>query len=337
MSGFASGSAEDERSRRRLCGMVSHVQSSFVGEQDVLMWSCSSCLDDEELQFLGAPWDEYSCAANDIGLDILRLVPALALDSALTVVLTASGSPPTRACSLPTPEGLAPVNPAILDVHLTRLIQTYTLAGTPILVHCRGGVGRAGLIACCWALKLGLCGWIETQPTASLNGGSLCLVPPVRLEASDSATSTHGASSQHQRQSCSSDHDNDATPMANSDPRKTSVRRDTVQLAERAITLVRRRRSAKAVETFEQVKFLVDYVDFLREKAKLTRARDEGVRSVMEEHSKPLLLPNNSILSDARSADALSVAVDTVTAEVQIGSVVDSGVKAQARSLLARA
>lgn len=46
------------------------------------------------------------------------------------------------------------------------------------------------------------------------------------------------------------------------------VRRDTFQLVERAITLVRRRRSYKAIETFEQVKFLVDYVEFLREKAK---------------------------------------------------------------------
>src|ERR1700723_700055 len=68
---------------------------------------------------------------------------------------------------VPTPEGLAPLEPATLDSYLTRLIGSYTQQGIPILVHCRGGVGRAGLIACCWILKLGLCGWIDTEPSAS--------------------------------------------------------------------------------------------------------------------------------------------------------------------------
>ncbi|KII92865.1 hypothetical protein PLICRDRAFT_103890 [Plicaturopsis crispa FD-325 SS-3] len=146
------------------------------------------CLDDNELEFLGASWPEYSAAANSVGLDVLRL---------------------------PTPEGLAPLTPAALDAHLTRIIQSYTLAGSNILVHCRGGVGRAGLVACCWMLKLGLCGWIET------------------------------------------------------DPQSTAVRRDTMQLVERVISVVRRRRSMKAVETYEQVRFLVEYVDFLRLSASL--------------------------------------------------------------------
>ena len=48
--------------------------------------------------------------------------------------------------SLPIPEGLAPLTPAYLDVHLTSLINQYTFRGIPILVHCRGGVGRAGQI-----------------------------------------------------------------------------------------------------------------------------------------------------------------------------------------------
>lgn len=136
------------------------------------------------------------------------------------------------------PEGLAPADPEELDGHLTRLIQAYTLRGIPVLVHCRGGVGRAGLVACCWALKLGLCGWIETQPT-------------------------RGAS----RISFTAPEDLSHAPPAGGEP-TPAVRRDTVQLVERAITLVRRRRSAKAVETFEQVKFLVDYVELLRKKVK---------------------------------------------------------------------
>ena len=144
------------------------------------------CLDDEELEFLGASWSEYSCAAEEIGLDILRI---------------------------PIPEGFAPLTPLVLDAHLSKVIRNYTLNGIPILVHCRGGVGRAGLVACCWALKLGLCGWIET------------------------GTGMPGM-----------------------------VRRDTLQLVERMIGSIRRRRSVKAIETYEQVKFLVDYVEFLRER-----------------------------------------------------------------------
>ncbi|CAL1707986.1 unnamed protein product [Somion occarium] len=149
------------------------------------------CLDDAELEFLGAPWPEYCRIANEIGLDILRL---------------------------PVPEGLAPLDPSTFDAHLTRLITTYTLNGHHTLVHCRGGVGRAGLIACCWILKLGLCGWVDTDP-------------------------------------CSN---------AYVDEPELGLRRDTLLLVERALSVVRRRRSPKAVETYEQVKFMVDYVEFLR-------------------------------------------------------------------------
>ncbi|KIP08284.1 hypothetical protein PHLGIDRAFT_104526 [Phlebiopsis gigantea 11061_1 CR5-6] len=167
------------------------------------------CLDDEELQYLGAPWEEYSRTADELGLDVLRI---------------------------PTPEGLAPIDPAYLDGYLDRLIQAYTLRGTPILVHCRGGVGRAGLVACCWALKLGLCGWIETQPSCP---SRLAFTAPEDLSESPPLDESGGG-----------------------------VRRDTLQLVERVITLVRRRRSYKAVETFEQVKFLVDYVELLRKKSR---------------------------------------------------------------------
>lgn len=44
------------------------------------------------------------------------------------------------------------------------------------------------------------------------------------------------------------------------------VRRDTLEQVEKAIGIVRRRRSLKAIETYEQVKFLVGYVDYLRGK-----------------------------------------------------------------------
>ena len=105
-----------------------------------------------------------------------------------------------------------------------------------VLVHCRGGVGRAGLFACCWMLKLGLCGWIETD------------IP------SSTATTTSGADSETKR-------DDDEAFRWDSE---TVVRRDTLQLVERVIEVVRRRRSVKAIETLEQVQFLVEYVDYLR-------------------------------------------------------------------------
>jgi protein-tyrosine phosphatase len=118
---------------------------------------------------------------------------------------------------IPLPEGLAPLSPQSLDESLTKLIDGYTMRGASILVHCRGGLGRAGLVACCWALKLGLCGWINVDLSPN---------PAEGLES--------------------------------------HVRRDTLQLVERAICVVRRRRSVKAVETLEQVRFLTEYVAYLR-------------------------------------------------------------------------
>ncbi|KDR75407.1 hypothetical protein GALMADRAFT_249461 [Galerina marginata CBS 339.88] len=143
------------------------------------------CLDDNELEFLGAPWPEYEHSAKKIGIDVLRL---------------------------PIPEGLPPISSPCLDVHLVDLIHRYSLRGIPILVHCRGGVGRAGVIACCWMIRLGLCGWLDPR---CATGDTL------------------------QDQS-------------------------TLLFVEKVIALVRRRRSMKAIETYEQVKFLVDYVDHLR-------------------------------------------------------------------------
>jgi protein-tyrosine phosphatase len=54
------------------------------------------------------------------------------------------------------------------------------------------------------------------------------------------------------------------SPGEGADSMGSHVRRDTLQLVECAITVVRRRRSVKAVETLEQVRFLTEYVDYLR-------------------------------------------------------------------------
>ncbi|KAJ7594693.1 protein-tyrosine phosphatase-like protein [Mycena floridula] len=163
------------------------------------------CLDDNELEFLGAPWPQYEATTKALGLSTLRLR---------------------------TPEGLAPsLSPQSLDAELGILIEKYTLQGLNVLVHCRGGVGRAGVVACCWMIKLGLCGWFAQE--------------------TPSTTSTWPFSSSQ-----------DVTP--NSDSSTGPARQDTLQLIERVIHVVRRRRSVKAIETYEQVRFLVEFVEYLR-------------------------------------------------------------------------
>lgn len=153
-----------------------------------------SCLDDNELESLGVSWQDYAQTANDLAIDVLRI---------------------------PIPEGLAPLDAASLDAHLAKVIHTYTFRGSAILVHCRGGVGRAGIIACCWMLKLGLCGWLEPPSPSLTAAASNCEL----------------------------------------------VDEPTLHLVKRVLSVVRKRRSPKAVETYEQVKFLVDYIKFLQERA----------------------------------------------------------------------
>ena len=131
---------------------------------------------------------------------------------------------------LPMPEGLAPSVIESFDSHLQRIIDTYTLSGRSVLVHCRGGIGRAGLVACCWMIKLGLCGWIDTHP-----------LPRSNSEISQVSPTVPGAPY--------------STPH---------ITRDTLQLLELVISLIRSRRSLKAIETFEQVRFLGEYVEYLR-------------------------------------------------------------------------
>ncbi|KAG1903028.1 uncharacterized protein F5891DRAFT_978077 [Suillus fuscotomentosus] len=103
---------------------------------------------------------------------------------------------------IPLPEGLAPLSPQSLDESLTKLIDNYTMRG---------------LVACCWVLKIGLCGWINVDLSPN--------------------------------------------PAEDANGLENYARRDTLQLVERAITVVRRRRSVKAIETLEQVQFLTEYVE----------------------------------------------------------------------------
>jgi len=83
--------------------------------------------------------------------------------------------------------------------------------------------GRAGLVACCWMLKLGLCGWI---------------VPTLE--------------------------DTISYPVCENGDDVVKVHKGTLELVERVIGVVRRRRSVKAIETYEQVRFLVEFVEYLK-------------------------------------------------------------------------
>ena len=88
-------------------------------------------------------------------------------------------------------------------------------------------------------LKIGLCGWLEGEP--------------------ESISSTP-----------STDDSETDTDVEDGQP----IRADTIQMVERVISVVRRRRSVKAIESFEQVLFLAHFVEYLR-----SRGRDQDSES----------------------------------------------------------
>ena len=87
-------------------------------------------------------------------------------------------------------------------------------------------------------LKIGLCGWLEGEPEPASPRGT--------------TPSTDGSGSET---------DTDAEDGQ-------SLRADTIQMVERVISVVRRRRSVKAIESFEQVLFLVEFVEYLRSRGR---------------------------------------------------------------------
>lgn len=156
------------------------------------------------------------------------------------------------------PEGLAPHSAASLNAHLDLVIEKYTLRGVPVLAHCRGGVGRAGLVACCWMLKLGLCGWRDEEVCRrSCSEHANC-----RRQRADGPRPFAQEMSQAYAQTQA--HTAVSTPA-----NVLRVCRATVQLVERAISVMRRRRSLKALETYEQVRFLVEFIDHLDAEARV--------------------------------------------------------------------
>ena len=195
-----------------------------------------SCLDDDELDYLGAPFQEYERNAKLVGLDVLRSVSL----SLTALFPSAPAYPPSDLLSFPSlpgstripmPEGLTPTSLPAFDAQIAHLIRSYTLAGIDVLSHCRGGVGRASLVAGSWAIKMGL---IRDHRS------SLGLAEGVEVGEDE-------------------------------EERDRSV-------VESVISVLRRRRSLKAIETYEQVRWLVEYVGWLRREGEVVGG-DEGARA----------------------------------------------------------
>ncbi|KAK8853064.1 hypothetical protein IAR55_003765 [Kwoniella newhampshirensis] len=162
------------------------------------------CLDDTELSLLGVPWETYREIAVDTGLDVIRL---------------------------PMPDGFTPVSMGLFDAQVTLIATKYTLQGINVLVHCRGGVGRAGLTACAWAIKMG---FVQPHP-------SLAIVEDAAKRQRRSSQDPPPAELEHQI---------------------------VMSVVERVIAMIRCRRGLKAIESFEQVMFLARYVGWLREEVR---------------------------------------------------------------------
>lgn len=120
----------------------------------------------------------------------------------------------------------------LFDAQVTLIAQRYTLQGIDVLVHCRGGIGRAGLTACAWAIKMG---FVQPHP-------SLC-------KTGEAAPKSRKSKSSH------------APAVPSNDDERAVV----MSMVERVIAMIRCRRGLKAIESMEQVQFLSTYTTWLRE------------------------------------------------------------------------
>ncbi|KAG0142975.1 hypothetical protein CROQUDRAFT_673235 [Cronartium quercuum f. sp. fusiforme G11] len=171
-----------------------HTDLKRVRESGIRAIIC--CLDDTELKFLGSPWNEYLKISNECDLEVYRI---------------------------PMVEGFAPGNGIEeIDNLLQTVLRKWTFNGHHVLCHCRGGVGRAGLVACCWLIKIGL------------------INLPIHSNVIYSTFIHNGVLHQQESQS-----------------------QDVLLQVEKVIEVIRRRRSVKAIETPQQVHFILEYATWL--------------------------------------------------------------------------
>ncbi|ODN82490.1 hypothetical protein L198_07712 [Cryptococcus wingfieldii CBS 7118] len=194
------------------------------------------CLDDEELALLGVPWETYRDVAVGTGLDVIRL---------------------------PMPDGFTMVSMELFDSQVALIAQKYTLQGINVLVHCRGGIGRAGMTACAWAIKMG---FVQPHPSLTI------VEEAARRHAAHTARSAPAPALNPSSTSTSS---SSYTPNSSSSTAPAPAatipaeleHQITMSIVERVIAMIRCRRGLKAIESYEQVQFLRRYVGWLREKA----------------------------------------------------------------------
>ncbi|KAJ3306278.1 hypothetical protein HDV03_000200 [Kappamyces sp. JEL0829] len=113
--------------RAEPCGRPSVKRSLELDLQRIANSNISTiinCLDDEELAYLGAGWPDYEMLAQRLGLQVVRI---------------------------PIKEGAAPNT--IQEVE--DVLDEIDRRGGNTLAHCRGGIGRAGVIAACFLLRRG--------------------------------------------------------------------------------------------------------------------------------------------------------------------------------------
>ena len=87
-------------------------------------------LSDEELATLQIPIGSYLATASKFGIDVIRYP------------MIEGGCPPD----------LEHFDQTVIDAIVERVND-----GQNVICHCRGGIGRAGLVACCWLLRMGYC------------------------------------------------------------------------------------------------------------------------------------------------------------------------------------
>ncbi|MFC4636885.1 cyclin-dependent kinase inhibitor 3 family protein [Deinococcus hohokamensis] len=66
-----------------------------------------------------------------------------------------AGASGLSVAAYPIPDGRAPVDSAGFGAYLEGLLE-HLLNGQVVVVHCRGGLGRAGLVAACLLVQMGL-------------------------------------------------------------------------------------------------------------------------------------------------------------------------------------
>ena len=236
-----------------------------------------SCLDDPELALLGVPWETYHQVAIEIGLDVIRVpmpdgftpVSLNLFDEQVSMIVrdySLKGINVLVHCRgesfLYTFEGmqlLTTLVAFVLAVIHFRCASTshhvisyhslshYTSSSTSLIcsvyLSLTGGVGRAGLTASAWAIKMGL---VPPHP-------SLVVVEEAALRQAQAQAHAY------------------ARPSGKTQPSTIKVEipaelehQIVMSIVERVIAMIRSRRGLKAIESFEQVQFLASYVRWIR-------------------------------------------------------------------------